>query len=97
MRRPAAVLFILCAALAACSSEEDASPSASPSVGTADLDAVEQRWTALTEQQRERVCAHAGSQDGSADLPGALKRLQEYGHSEDEAAEMLPYVMNECT
>jgi hypothetical protein len=97
MHRLAAVLLILCSALAACSSEEKSPSSASPSIGTADLNAVEHRWKGLTEQQQERVCAYADNHHGEADLPGALKQLQEYDYSKAEAAEMLPYVMNKCT
>ncbi|MFE6288044.1 hypothetical protein [Streptomyces sp. NPDC057877] len=96
MRRLAAVLLVLCSALVSCSSKEGAasSTSASPSVGKADLKAVEHRWAGLTEQEQQRVCAYA---DGNADMAAALEQLREYDYSEAEAAEMLPYVVNECT
>ncbi|MER7720056.1 hypothetical protein ABTX99_24485 [Streptomyces flaveolus] len=99
MRRLAAILLVLCSALVSCSSEEDAAPatSSSPSVGKADLNAVEHRWAGLTEQEQQRVCAYADSKDGNADMAGALEQLREYDYSEAEAAEMLPYVVNECT
>ncbi|MFE0804274.1 hypothetical protein [Streptomyces sp. NPDC058812] len=98
MRRLAAVLLVLCSALVSCSSKEGASPSTStPSVGKADLNAVEHRWAGLTEQEQQRVCAYAGNDDGNADMAGALEQLREHDYSEAEAAEMLPYVMNECT
>lgn len=96
MRRLAAVLLVLCSGLVSCSSQEGAasSTSASPSIGRADLDAVEHRWASLTEQEQQRVCVYA---DNGADMAGALEQLREHDFSEAEAAEMLPYVVNECT
>ncbi|MDX3640163.1 hypothetical protein [Streptomyces sp. MB09-02B] len=97
MRRLAAVLLVLCSALVSCSSKEGAAPSTSPSVGKADLNAVEHRWAALTHQEQQRVCAYADNDDGNADMAGALEQLREHDYSEAEAAEMLPYILNECT
>ncbi|QWQ43063.1 hypothetical protein KME66_20345 [Streptomyces sp. YPW6] len=83
------------ASLVACGGSEEQTAAASPSVGTADLDAVEKRWSLLTVDQREEVCSHYDAEAGRDQ--GLASALSDVGMSEDQAAEMVPSVMDWCT
>lgn len=90
-----AVGAVLAASLVACGGSDDKPDASSPSVSTADLDAVEMRWSLLTIDEREEVCSHYDAEAGRDN--GLANALSDVGMSEDQAAEMVPSVMNWCT
>ena len=91
-----AALFL---GMAGCSpgSEDESGPSSGPTVviGTADLKAVAERWKGLSDPQRNSVCEPARQAD-SPDYGGMLRALVNAGVTQEDAAEMLPYVASQC-
>lgn len=80
-------------------------------VATAYLPTVAERWEAMTEQERGRVCtaasgplpgegevggAAAGSPSDGVDYREMLKGLENAGNTQSEAAAMIPYALRQC-
>lgn len=99
MSRPLSISYIAITAalffgMAACSPGGDVDPNPTP-VYTADLEAVSERWKALSESDRGLVCEQA-RKEPKPDYRGMLNALTDTGLTQDEAASMLPYALNRC-
>jgi hypothetical protein len=83
--------------MAGCSSETgpDPSPGSATVTASADLRAVSERWKGLSGPEQNAVCEHTLQTEGP-DYRGMLHALMETGMGQPDAAEMLPYAVNEC-
>lgn len=89
------VIVVALLGAAGCTAETDSSPDAPQVTATADLEAVEKRWKSLTPLQRDAVCKQVLN-EGGPDYRGMMNALKGAGLKQAEAAEMLPYAVNQC-
>jgi hypothetical protein len=107
MKRSVLAVLALLLALAGCGSDTG-EPERGAVTATADLPSVEKRWNSMTGEEQEAVCTAAsgplpgegevgGYSTGDVkDYKGMLNAIEDAGFSQQEAAAMIPYALNEC-